>query len=301
MQNILSDLPLFVEVAKQRSFTRAANILNMPISTLSRRITALEKKIKVPLLYRNSRNVELTPSGKDFYDRAVFIVGEAKIAFESITQNMQNPSGVVRISMGGDLFHGFLGEVLSDFAKVWPQIKLDVSFTDRWVDLLKEPFDLDLRVGELLDSSLIARKLGAVSLNLYATPEFIEAQKPIKKVGDLKKVPCINLNTKERLNIWNLTNGKQRQLVEAQKQYSCNTLSAIITFVLAGMGVAPLAPTMAKQYVDSGKLVNVLPGWSSPSLTLYIVMANNQVPMRVRLLVDYLVDSVEKATAEAEK
>lgn len=296
-QNTLSDIPLFVEVARQRSFTKAAAILDMPISTLSRRISALEKKLNIPLLHRNSRNVELTPSGKVFYERCIYIVNEAKIAFESVTQNMQNPSGTVRISMGGDLFHGYMAQALNEFAKKWPEIKLNVRFTDRWVDLMKEPFDLDFRVGDdLPDSSLVARKLGSGSLSLYATPVFLERFGPIKKVEDLSKAPCIGLDN-ENLN-GQLTNGKKKVRVQINRRYSFNTLSGALNFVLADLGVAPLSPIMVERYVESGQLVQVLPGWTTFPLNLYIVMPNNQMPLRVRLLVDYLVDYLELMNAQ---
>lgn len=289
---ILPDLPLFVEVARQHSFTRAAAILNMPVSTLSRRITALEKKLKVPLLRRNSRKVELTPSGQDFYERSSFIVGEAKLALEAVTHNTQNPAGVVRISLAGDLFLGFVEEALSDFAKHWPEISLVVTFSNRWVDLLKEPFDLDLRVGELPDSSLIARKLGSGCLSLFATPAFLASNSPINRLEDLKKVPCITLENHGR--IWNMTDGKQLRTIEVNARYSFNTLIGLLAFALDGMGVASLSPSMVKHYVSSGRLIKVLPGWTTPPLTLHVVMANSQMPMRVRLLVDHLVGYLGK-------
>ena len=129
MEQFLKEMPLFVEVARHKSFTLAAEVLEMPVSTLSRRVAALEKKLGVPLLYRNSRNVELTESGKIFYERCDFIVSDAKAACEAVTQNMSKPSGWVRFSIPGDVYMSFFEDALSSFAKAWPDIHLGIYFT----------------------------------------------------------------------------------------------------------------------------------------------------------------------------
>ena len=286
---IFPDIPLFVEVARQKSFTKAAAMLNMPVSTLSRRISAMEKELKLALFNRNSRNVELTPVGREFYERATFIVAEAENAHEAITQNKRNPSGLIRIALNSDLFHGFIGQALVGFSQLWPEIKLDIRFTERWVDLLKEPFDIDFRIGALPDSSLFARKLGAGNLTLFAAPNLLAKFGPVAQSDDLARIPCVCLE--ELSNTWTLrdNNGKIQQ-IEINARYAVSNLSAAFTFALAGMGVALLPGRMIGVHVNANQLTPILPGWTTLEKSMYIVMPNNQLPARVRLLVDYLVN-----------
>ncbi|MBQ4132957.1 MAG: LysR family transcriptional regulator [Desulfovibrionaceae bacterium] len=290
MKNILRDLPLFVEVAKNKSFTLAAEALEMPVSTLSRRIAGLENSLGTTLFYRNSRNVELTANGKIFFERCDFIVSDAKDACEAIAHNMNSPSGWVRFSIPGDVYLSFFEQSLLDFAKKWPDIHLDIHFNERWVDLLTEPYDLDLRIGELPDSNLKARRLGAGRPWLVAAPALIEKFFLPRHPHDLADIPGIAHAHRNRL--WELT-GKQGETVAVNLRsvHSFNSIGAAQTFILEGMGIGILPPGLCRPHIESGRLIHLLPDWQLPSINAYLVMPSGQLPLRVRLLIEHLLAS----------
>ena len=288
MKNLLRDMPLFVEVARQKNFTAAADILEMPVSTLSRRIAAMEKHLAFPLFNRNSRNVELTDSGKIFYERCDFIVADALDALDAVTQNMNQPSGWVRFSIPGDVYMSFFAEALNVFAKKWPEIHLNIHFTDRSIDLLTEPFDLDLRIGDLPDSSLKARKIGSGRPAIYASPKLLEKYFIPKEPEDLKKFPCIAYS--QWGNTWSLSKEDKTVSINIHPVHAFNSFIAPLDFILDGSGLASLPRQLAKPFVDKGELVQLLPDWNLPTLNAYLVMPSSQVPRRVRLLIDHLVE-----------
>lgn len=289
MEQLLKEMPLFVEVAKHKSFTLAAEALEMPVSTLSRRIAALEKNLGVPLLYRNSRNVELTESGKIFYERCDFIVSDAKEACEAVTQNMNKPSGWVRFSIPGDVYMSFFEGALSSFAKAWPDIHLGIHFTERWVDLLTEPYDLDLRIGDLPDSNLKARRVGSGRPWVCAAPSLVERYGMPAHPRDLANLPSI-VNSHQNTG-WDLTSKSgEKVTVKLKPAHSFNSISASHTFVLEGLGVGFLPKPLAENHIKQGKLLRLLPEWELPTISAYLVMAGSQIPLRVRLLIDHLVN-----------
>lgn len=287
MEHFLRHMPLFVEVARNKSFTLAAEVLEMPISTLSRRISTLEKNLGLPLLRRNSRNVELTDSGKSFYKRCAFIVADAKEACDAITQNISKPSGWVRFSIPGDVYMSFFEESLATFAKIWPEIHLDIRFTESWDDLLPEPYDLGLRVGELADSNLKARRLGSGEPWICAAPSLMEEYATPTHPDDLPNIPCI---TAHGFKIWEMTNKAGEMIsVSLTPVHTFNNISATQSFIVAGLGIGALPGTLAEQCINQGLLVRILPDWKLPSINAYLVMPTTPVPLRVRLLIDYLV------------
>jgi DNA-binding transcriptional LysR family regulator len=297
MRDIFKDMPLFVEVARQKSFSHAADILDIPVSTLSRRISAMEKGLGVPLLRRNSRNVDLTDSGKRFFERCDFIVSDAVDACETVIQDMKNPSGRIRLSMPGDVYHSFLTDALSSFAVAWPGIHLSVSFSDRWVDLLTEPYDLELRVGiynMLPDSSLKMRKLGSGQSTLFASPQLLEKYFVPQTPDDLARIPCISLMAQG--DVWQLSNETEEIRARVQSSHTFSSMSASLEFALAGLGVACIAYPLAASHLEAGTLVPVLDGWGMPASGAFLVMSGSQ-PHRVRLFIDHLVSYFDHLAA----
>lgn len=286
MKNILNDMPLFVEVAKRKNFTAAADILDMPVSTLSRRISAMEKVLSVPLFLRNSRNVELTESGKTFFEHCAYIVENAMNACEALVQNMNAPAGAVRFSTTNNSY-GLILPALKSFAAAWPQIQLHTRFADQWADLLTEPFDLDMRLGPLPDSSLVARKLNSVEYGLYISPHLLEVYPLPQRPEDLPALPCIVAHPFPG-NTWILTKGKETCSITINPAYSFNSMFAAIEFALSGMGLVCAAKTLLFRQQQAGQLTQILPDWALPNMDVNLVMPNQQPPLRVRLFMEHL-------------
>lgn len=289
MSKLLRDMPVFVEVAKQKSFTRAADALDMPLSTVSRRIIAMEKEVGAPLFNRSSRNVELTEAGRQFHDRCSYIVAEAELALDELKKDLSSPAGRLRVAIGMDLYFTNMRGVLSDFVKRWPDITMQITLTDRRVDLLTEPFDLDVRVGEMPDSGLKVRKLISLELRLYASPALLERYPAPRGPEDLVHFPCIAFE--KQSGTWTIRNEcGETETAAIDVAHMVNNIGVASEFVLAGMGASWFPVHMAAVYEKKGELVHILKGWSPANIDINLIMPTRQLPHRVRLFADHLVD-----------
>lgn len=289
MKTLFQYLPLFVTVAKHKSLTKAAEELDMPLSTVSRRIIALEKELGTPLFHRSARKIELTDSGSLLFQRCRSIVTDTENAFEDFASHQANPSGDVRISMPADIYFEHLTGVFSAFAHKWPDIRLHIHLNPRWVDLYTEPYDIDLRAGPLPDSDLKVRKLTTLRPKLYAAPSLLQKHPAPQTPEDLATMPCVVLAQHSR-EPWPLKSGSKKASITPRIAHIVNAPSVALDFVLAGHGVTWLSPTMVKRYVRTGELVHILTDWIPQEvINLSLVITSNNVAKRVRLLVDHLV------------
>ncbi|WP_147822408.1 LysR family transcriptional regulator [Salidesulfovibrio onnuriiensis] len=291
LQEFLNDLPLLVEVARQKSFTRAAEILGLGVSTLSRRIKLLEARMGVLLFYRDTRNVEPTDTGAYLLERCGFILEEVQKAYDSVVMNMQKPSGLIRICMFRDLYDKLLRDVLIDFAAQWPDIQMDLTFVEHPVDMRTDPYDVAFLIGSSIAPSLVARKLLTIEPYLYASPKLLERHSLPEEPDDLHRLPCIVLQRFGRR--WPMHNGNRQVTVEVQPKYSFSSVEMCRDFVLAGHGVALLREGLAEPDEKAGRLVRLLPDWSGGfAHDVNLVMGSSQLPQRVRLFVDHILAHV---------
>lgn len=288
MQLLLREMPLFVETARRKSFSLAAEHLDMYASTLSRRIAALEKAMGVPLFLRNTRKVELSAAGAMLLERCERIMEETSEAWNAVVGNMVKPAGLVRVSMYDYAYTNLLRGELSRFVSTWPDIQLSVNFNDREVDLLTEPYDVDFRTGPLTDSDLKARKALTIEPRVYASPKLFETYPIPRSPEDLRSLPCICLARMG--NTWPLYKGDQRYDAPLRPAFSFGSISLCYEFALAGHGVAMLRRQYVEEEVHAGKLVRVLPEWSGPIQELFMVTAPGQTPRRIQIFIEYMAD-----------
>lgn len=287
MQGFLNDVPLLVEVARQKSFTKASEILGIGVSTLSRRIKLLEKRMGVLLFYRDTRNVEPTDNGAYLLDRCGFILEEVQQAYDSVVMNMQKPSGLIRICMFHDLYNKPLKGALLDFAAKWPDIQLDLTFVEHPVDMRTDPYDVAFLIETSIAPPLIARKLLTIEPFLYASPKLFERYPMPVEPNDLHQLPCIVLQRFGRR--WPMRKGNQQVTVEVRPKYSFSSVEICRDFILAGHGAAMLREGLAEPDEKAGRLVRLLPDWSGGFVhDVYLVTGSSQLPRRVRLFVDHI-------------
>jgi DNA-binding transcriptional LysR family regulator len=291
MQEFLNDVPLLVEVARQKSFTRAAETLGMGVSTLSRRIKLLEERMGVLLFYRDTRNVEPTDNGAYLLERCGFILEEVQKTYDAVVLNMQKPSGLIRICMFRDLYDRVLKGALMEFAAQWPDIQMELTFVEHPVDMRTDPYDVAFLIGPSIAPSLVARKLLTVEPFLYASPALFERYPVPVEPNDLHRLPCIVLQRFGRR--WTMHKGNRQVTVEVQPQYSFSSVEMCRDFVLAGHGVALLREGRAEPDERAGRLVRLLPDWSGGfAHDVNLVMGSRQLPRRVRLFVDHVLAHV---------
>lgn len=278
-------MALFVEVARARSFRKAAAALGMPNSTLSRRISELERAIGLRLLHRTTRKIELTEAGQIYYDRSKRIVEEARLAHEQLGAMLEQPSGVIRVSLPVDLATLYLTPIIADFAQHYPGITFDFDLTPRRVDLVTEPFDVAIRIGTLEDSGLIARMIGRHSRYLYASPGYIEASGEPVEPADLSERECICM---PRSPHWTLNRGAETVEIGVRGRFTLNSVGMIGALAVNHQGIALLPEKIVADDLASGRLRRVLPEWQGSPVSIYAVTETRLIPAKTQRFIEFL-------------
>lgn len=287
----LSDIALFVEVAKRRSFSRAAEALHMPNSSLSRRISRLEQAVGVVLLRRSSRAVDLTEPGRRYFERCQEIVLQAEAAHEQLALDNVALKGRIRMSVPVDFGLLFIAPVLADFSRDHPDLEFDVDMTPRRVDLVADSFDVAIRVGEVDDSAtLVMRRLATVDVSLYAAPSYLLAAGVPSSPADLERHSCLRMLLGVSDTPWVLHRGSEEARVTGRSRFRINNLSMLRKLTLAGAGIGAFDAVIASTDVQSGHLQRVLPDWPMAPLPISALTAGRRMPRRVRVWIDYLAE-----------
>lgn len=286
MHSFLKDMPLLVEVARRKSFSKAAEELDIGASTLSRRIRLLEEKMGVLLFYRDTRNVELTPNGLFLLDRCELILSEMQKAYDSVILNMMEPAGLIRVCVFTDTYIQPMKTALCDFATSWPNININMTFVEHPVDMRTDPYDVAFLIDQAVAPPLIARKMLTIEPFLYASPKLFQRFRIPIEPNDLHDIPCIVL---ERLGYhWVLNKDGYQVKLEIQPAYTFSSVDLCREFALAGLGVTMLRKQLATEDEKMGRLVRVLPEWMAPKHDLKLVTAPGQLPKRIRLFVEHM-------------
>lgn len=283
----IDDMSLFVEVVKAKGFTQAANNLNIPISTISVRVNRLEQQLGLRLLNRTTRRIELTDIGRIYYERALHIVEESKALHHQLGDLLNNPTGVLRLSLPVDFAYEILSPLLPEFYQRYPLIQLELDVTPRKVDLISEAFDLVIRIGDQVNSSLISRKLLDLSVGLYATKDYLVQHGIPKTPQDLMKHHCLQMHYGHQ-QTWQLFNGKQEKLVEVKGDFLSNSLGMNLRLAVSGVGIVKLPDIIAKNALSSGQLQRVLPEWQGKSISAYALTTTRLQPAKTQVFIQFL-------------
>ncbi|MFY7867091.1 LysR family transcriptional regulator [Roseateles sp.] len=300
--DLLRDMALFVEVVRKRSFTAAAAALDMPASTLSRRISTLERSLGLSLLSRTTRRVEMTESGAAYYARCVPLVEAAQVAHEQIRQGSEWATGTLRLSCSPDFAAFYLPEVLEAYTRQHEGLSVELDLTPRVVDLYSEALDAAVRIGRLSDSSLVARRLGALGRGLYASPDYLAMAGQPRSPEELAQHMGVALKAGEANKRWRLRPvsasaprpGSSVE-VEVRSRFAAGSVTMVQALVLRGAGIGVLDHLMSREALRRGQLVRVLPEWAVPDAEIYLLTVSRFVPARVRLFGDLLQARLESA------
>ena len=293
--NHLNDMALFVEVARTMSFRRAAEALGMPNSTLSRRVSALEKAIGLRLLHRTTRKLELTEAGQVYFERSQRIVQEALLAHEQLGEMLAQPSGVLRASLPVDFASAYLAPLIQEFARAHPGISFEFDLTPRRVDLVSEPFDVAIRMGESQDSNLIARPLAKLSTHLYASPGYLAQAGKLQQPADLAAHECLTFKA-SKAPVWRLlsTAGSAPVEVAVHGRFQLNSVGMMRRLATLDLGVVVLADALAADDVSAGRLQRVLPGWQGPPVPVYAITETRLLPAKTQRFIEFLRERLSK-------
>jgi len=280
----LDNILIFVKVAQFESISRAARSLGMPISTVSRRLSVLESDLGVTLLRRTTRRVTLTAQGREYFDQCQEPLSLLQDAERVLKRAQHEPEGTLRVSvpviMGQELFLDFVSRFLKDH----PGIRIDLSITNSFLDLVAENVDVAIRFGDQRDSTVVATRLGLSVRYIVAAPEYLQAQKPPATPEDLKRFACILLNGKNNEADWDLASGRKRARIRVTGPISSRDFHSVSRFVYKGHGVGLLPSFYCDEFLARGRLVRLLPQWSSPPIPVFAVFTGRRfVPLRLQL------------------
>lgn len=291
----LEAVRVFVSVAEHASFRTAAAALRVPRSTVSRRIAALENTLKTRLLQRTTRQVTLTQAGEDFLARvtpALVAIGEAG---RSVMATQTEPRGLVRITATAAM-DDLVGGILLGLVERYPDLELDLEFTDRHVDLIAEGFDIAIRSGNLSDSSLVARPVGYGQRGYYASPAYLKKHRPPKTPRDLAQHQCIVFTGTKRGAQWTFRGRKRDELVDVESRLRCNSLLLARRAAMDGFGITWLPEYVARDAVKRKALVPVLAdSWPAPTAVQILYPSARHLAPQVRAAVDLLAADIRRA------
>lgn len=282
---LLNDMALFVEVAKAMSFRRAAAATGIPNSTLSRRVNALEKAIGLRLLHRTTRKLELTEAGQLYFERCRRIVDEARLAHEQLGEMLAQPTGVLRVSLPVDFATIYLAPLITEFAQLFPGISFEFDLTPRRVDLITEPFDVAIRMGQPEDSNLIARPLAHLDTYLYASPQYLLTSGEPLQPEDLASHECLLM---VKGGVWTLNNGTRTAKVAIGGRFVLNSVGMIRRLATLGMGIILQPEKILAEDLAQGRLRRVLPEWRGVPLPVYAMTETRLLPAKTQRFVEFL-------------
>ncbi|MFC4761685.1 LysR family transcriptional regulator [Dyella koreensis] len=278
-------MALFVEVVKAKGFRGAAEATGVPNSTLSRRISALEKAIGLRLLHRTTRKVEPTEAGRIYFERCKRIVDEARLAHEQLGEMLAQPSGVLRASLPVDFAVIYMAPLIAEFAERYPGITFDLDLTPRQVDLVSEPFDIAIRMGEPASSHLIARPLASFVPHLYASPRYLERSGEPQEPADLERHECLNIL---KANTWTLHQGKESTQVSTSSRFTINSVGLIRRMATLGMGIMLVPDAVVTDDLAAGRLVRVLGHWHGKPTPVYALTETRLLPAKTQRFIEFL-------------
>jgi DNA-binding transcriptional LysR family regulator len=286
----LNSLIIFAHVVDAKGFSKAARRLKMPTSTVSRRIAELERALGVRLIERSTRSLRLTDVGSEVLEHAQR-GAEIREAIDNIASNhLSRVTGNLRLAAPPSISDSLLAPIVVAFQKDYPEVHIQVFITERIVDQIAEGVDLAFRVGELEDSSLVARRILTYRHQLVASPEYLQRNKTPKTPQDLLGHRLLAFSFWRPENTWKFVhlNGRDEQSITFKPYLAINEYDGLATALLASSGIGDLPPIVQPDLLRTGRLVEVMPRWHFRIFHLSLChLGNRFVPRPVRVFKDF--------------
>ncbi|MCK9918500.1 LysR family transcriptional regulator [Microbacteriaceae bacterium K1510] len=291
----LKAMQVFVRVVDAGSLTAAAATCDMSTTMVGNYLHALENKLGMSLLTRTTRRQQLTEFGKIYYDRCVEILGLVGDAEALAVESRAAPRGRLRITASAVFGTERLMPALADYAALYPAVDLDVVLTDAVVDLVEDDFEAAIRIGELRDSSLIARPLGTYKLTMCAAPGYIAEHGAPREPEDLKQHSCLMFTYSSRSewrsaqSEWRMTGAEGDVTIPIKGRAQVDSAQGLRRAALAGMGIVMLPDVLVSDDIATGQLVRVLPRYESPTRPLNLIyVRDRRMSPKLKSFVDFV-------------
>lgn len=290
----LTGMAVFARVVEANSFTEAARRLGMSKAAVSKQISRLEERLGARLLNRTTRRLSLTEVGAAFYERCARIVAEAEDAELAVTRLHAEPRGTLRVDAPVNFGQRYLAPLLPDFMGRFPDLAVDLTFNDRFVDLIDEGYDLAVRIAHLPDSSLIARKLSDARRVVCASPAYWERHGRPEVPADLATHNCFDYSYLATRNEWRFRGPGGPAAVRVSGTLRSNSGDVLRTAAVAGLGVVLTPVFLAYEDLEAGRLEPVLQEFEETPPGIFAVYPHNRhLSAKVRAFVDYLVEAFD--------
>jgi DNA-binding transcriptional LysR family regulator len=301
MKTDLNSLVIFAQVAESKSFVKAARHLQMPTSTVSRRIAELESQLGVRLIERSTRSLRLTEVGTEILEHAQRSADVSEAVSNIASNHTTNVSGNLRLAAPPTISDSLLAPLICHFQELYPDVQIQVCIAERVLDPIAEGIDVAFRVGELEDSSLVVRRLLTYRHQLVASPAYLKGRKLPKRPQELLGHRLLAFSFWGPQNTWKFTrsDGKETESITFHPYLSINEYSGLAVALLKGVGIGEIAPIVQPALLREGRLVEVMPKWHFPLFNLSLVhLGNRYIPRPVRVFKDFAAEMVPKMFPE---
>lgn len=288
----LEAMAVFLRVVERGSFSAVARELGLSQPTISKQIGALENRLGGRLFARSTRNLSLTDEGQRYYEHCRQILAAVDNAEHSFQTGQERVAGPLRIASSGSFGRIQIAPRLHGFLQQHPDVSIDLQLSDENVDLISEGIDVAVRIGELKDSSLIARPIGLTRRRVFVAPSYLEQHGVPAAPDDLSDHNCLVFNQLEHFDSWRFEHDGQWRSVQVKGNVRSNNSEAIRQMVLSGLGVSLSPSWLFREDLQAGRVVALLDGYTPPSLPIHALFApDRRQSARVRAFTDYLRDA----------
>lgn len=294
----LNQVRSFVQLVQAGSFTKAAAVLRQPKSRISRRLAALEKELGAQLIFRTTRQFQLTEVGRNYFERAKGLVEGLESLATEVSEARSEISGLIKLTASDDMGMRLLPSVLDDFTKLYPRVRFDLVLTQAYIDLVKESIDVGIRIGHLKDSSLKVRKVGVVKNIFVATPGFLERYRQHDDVTELGNLPFVTMSMLKKIEY--LKGGEVRRLdLKVDPVFTSNNPAMLLELALFGKGLAFLPEFLCREHVRSGRLIQLHKSYHGPEVPVHVVTPDQkETSLKVKKFLEFLTKRLKEILAQ---
>lgn len=283
----LNEVRTFIKVIEAGSFTKASVILNQPKSRVSRRIASLEKDLGIQLIYRTTRQLQLTDAGRAFFEKCRPLVIDLESVASTVDEYSQEVSGLIRLTAPADMANVLLPSILSEFNQLYPKVRFQLVLAQEILDLVKESIDVAFRISHLKDSSMKARKISDVRSIIVASPSLLEKYSEINRLDDINDLPTLDFQVRKP-GVWRVHNGKENVDFKIKPTFICNNPIFVHQMAVMGKGVALLPEFLCVESIRRGELVHLLKTYRGENAPFWVVMpAQKESSLRIQRFVDF--------------
>lgn len=294
----LDAMQLFVRVAELGSFAAAAQQIGVARSVVTRQIAGLETHLGIKLMVRSTRRLALTSAGTAYLEKCRVILNLVEAAETGVAEERQTPRGSIRISL--PLSYGLkrLAPLLLDFSRRYPEVVLDMDYSDRRINLIEEGIDLAVRVTRQLDAGDVARRIGSSHMMVLAAPAYLSRHGAPRHPAELAHHLCLGYTNAGSATVWQFVVDGQLENFQVRSHLNANNGDVLTEAAAQGLGITCQPDFIAEDFLASGRVVKVLDDFPSPELGIYAMLPSNRhVPHRVRVLMDTLAEQLAQRSA----